>query len=202
MPTDLTDLRKRTQYFCAVCQSRDPTRFVRCNHPMCPDGHDQPGTFYPAATDKSNFAFGFSVGFFVGVSSVIFTVALLLLITAGARAEKGFDPNNPTAHWFETLKVPGTNNSCCGYGDAYEADVYEKHADGSYTAVVTDGSERTYPDGSIRAYVKNGTQVEVPAALVNPPKDGNPTGHAVLFLSAYESIVRQVFCFVLPPMGS
>jgi hypothetical protein len=140
--------------------------------------------------------------FFAGMGLSAAIVIALILLVSYARAEKGFDPNNPTAHWFETLKVPGTNNSCCGYGDAYAADLYEKHPDGSYTAVITDGSAITYPDGSIRAYIANGTKVEVPKERVNPPKDGNPTGHGVLFLSTYEQAIMNVFCFVLPPMGS
>lgn len=33
--------RVRRLYICDTCGTNDRTRYVRCNHPMCPDGHDQ-----------------------------------------------------------------------------------------------------------------------------------------------------------------
>lgn len=129
--------------------------------------------------------------------------ATIVALTVAARAEKGFDPNNPTAKWFQSLKQPGSNASCCGYGDAYEADIYERHPDGSYTVVITDGSEITYPDGSVRYYIPNGTKIEVPAKQVNPPSDGNPTGHGVIFMSMQEPGGGYIiYCFVPMPLGS
>lgn len=28
-------------YACPTCDSNNPNRYLQCNHPMCPDGHDQ-----------------------------------------------------------------------------------------------------------------------------------------------------------------
>lgn len=35
-----------SDYTCGPCGSHDRTRYTRCYHPGCPDGHDQPGVYY------------------------------------------------------------------------------------------------------------------------------------------------------------
>ncbi len=141
--------------------------------------------------------------FIQGVMFGMVLGAAIVALTVAARAEKGFDPNNPTAKWFATLKQPRSTASCCGYGDAYQTDIYERHPDGSYTVEITDGSEITYPDGTVRYFIPNGTKIEVPAGQVNPPSDGNPTGHGVLFMNMQEPGGGYIiYCFVPMPLGS
>lgn len=83
--------------------------------------------------------------------------------------------------WFNSLRQPDTQISCCGPADAVEADQYEVHPDGSVTAMVTGG----------RGYVPDGTVVHVPPGKVVVGRE-NPTGHSILFLS----LSKQVWCFV------
>jgi hypothetical protein len=47
----LRTMAAKENYKCIVCGTHDPDLFARCYHPMCPDGHDQPGRFpsYPPA---------------------------------------------------------------------------------------------------------------------------------------------------------
>lgn len=107
--------------------------------------------------------------------------------------------------WVHTLKVPGPEprvSSCCGFGDMYEADIYQRLPNGDYIAEITEGSEKVFPDGSVRVRVPNGTRIHVPASRVNPPHDGNPMGHGIIFLSVYETDPPGVYCFVPLPMGS
>ncbi len=131
---------------------------------------------------------------------------LLMLARCGGVAyatDHGFDQSNPVTQWFETVPMPDTQQSCCGLGDAYEADVWTKNPDGSYEATITDGSGIVYPDGTTRAPIANGTVIHVPAEKVNPPKDGNPTGHGVIFMAVYKGALSNgPFCFILLPLGS
>lgn len=116
--------------------------------------------------------------------------------------DHGFDYSDPVVRWFNALPRPNMRStSCCGKGDAYGADEYEKVGD-HYRVTITDGEYKQFPDGTVRAPLKNGTVVDVPLVFVNPPSDGNPTGHGVIFLSVSGGDVLAVWCFVLPSMGS
>ena len=126
--------------------------------------------------------------------------------------DHGFDPLAPTTKWMEKLQRPDDpSGSCCGIADAYQADTYIRHPDGSYTITITDGSAIEFPDGTHRDVLKDGTVIEVPASHVNPPVEraGNPTGHAWLFTSVYGVTMEgtrltspgTTYCFVPLPEG-
>lgn len=102
-----------------------------------------------------------------------------------APAHADYDgPVNPTLQqWFRSLMQPDRPEiSCCGAADAVYGDYWVAHADGSLTVTVTDG----------RNYVPDGVIVEVPATKVKN-NSGNPSGHAILFLSKE---AHAVYCFV------
>jgi hypothetical protein len=88
--------------------------------------------------------------------------------------------------WFGSVHRPdyydGKSSSCCGEGDAYEADRGEVSDDGSIYAIVTDNRGNQLPVG---------TKLRIPPEKVQN-KEGNPTGHVIVF--ANES--GDVFCFV------
>lgn len=138
---------------------------------------------------------------------LIILVAALLLMGARARAfDHGFDKGSPASLYFEGLHRPDYYpGSCCGKADAYEADTYQRNADGTWTVVITDGSAITYPDGTTRPYIATGTVVVVPGEKVNPPDETrhNPTDHAWLFVSVWGAAeVGTVYCFAPMPEGS
>ena len=88
-----------------------------------------------------------------------------------------------TREWFNSLKQPDNPAiSCCGEADAVEADDWRVLPGGDIDAIVTDG----------RGYVPDGTHVRVPARKLKQDS-GNPTGHAILFLSPQGG----VYCFVV-----
>jgi hypothetical protein len=131
----------------------------------------------------------------------LFIATLIIIVLLGAlffacvrpaaAFDHGFDPYDPTVQWFEQLKrhdyMP---YSCCGKADAYAADLYTRNPDGSYDVTITDGSAITFPDGTKRPELPNGSVVHVPAGQINPPTEtqGNPTGHSWLFVS-----IRRVY---------
>jgi hypothetical protein len=116
--------------------------------------------------------------------------------------DHGFDYSDPVVRWFNTLPRPNLPTaSCCGKGDAYGADVYERQPNGNYRVTVTDGEYKQFPDGSVRPFIPNGTIIIVESKLVNPPSDGNPTGHGVIFLTIYNGDIIP-WCFVLPPSSA
>ena len=133
-------------------------------------------------------------------------IPILLVLTVSALAfDHGFDRKTERSRFFGLLKRPDLYpESCCGEADAYEADIYEKNPDGSYTVTITDGSAIEYPDGTRRDYIANGTKVIVPSKKINPPVETqhNPTGHAWLFMSVFNEKPGNIFCFAPLPEGS
>jgi len=191
-------------YECGMCGTRDKNLFTRCQNPGCPDGHDQPGRFPSYEPEVQSYTEQDVVFWRRAAIIMVFAFIMVSVFSCVARAENhGFDLTKPIPQWFESVRMPDTHISCCGLGDAYEADVWTKNPDGSYEVTITDGSAVAYPDGSTRAFIPNGTVVHVPMSKVNPPKDGNPTGHGVIFmLVSAGKIVNGPFCFILPPFGS
>ena len=132
-------------------------------------------------------------------------LALLMVAVPAFAFDHGFDHTTERSQFFGQLKRPDFYpQSCCGEADAYEADIYRKNPDGSYTVTITDGSAITYPDGTRRGYIANGTKVIVPSTKINPPVETqhNPTGHAWLFMSVFSSGPGNIFCFAPLPEGS
>lgn len=131
---------------------------------------------------KPNTSAAFLTGIIVGAA-----LALLLVFTAQAHAfDHGFDPYDPTTKWFgQLLRHDKMPEPCCGKADAYAADTYNRNPDGSYDVTITDGAAVTFPDGTERPEIENGSVVHVPWNKINPPSEtmSNPTGHAWLFVS-------------------
>jgi hypothetical protein len=86
--------------------------------------------------------------------------------------------------WYPKVKEPDTGKSCCGEGDAFEADDFEIEGD-HYIAVITDG----------KGYIANGTRIVVPNSKIQP-LPLNPTGHGIIFLNGN----RKAICYC-PPAG-
>lgn len=124
--------------------------------------------------------------------------------------DHGFDKHTERSIWFQQLKRPDYYpNSCCGEADAYEADIYQRNADGSYDVEITNGDTIKFPDGQERPEIPTGTKVHVPKTKINPPIEtqGNPTEHAWLFVSVSRAIGGEVtpgliYCFTPLPEGS
>lgn len=122
-----------------------------------------------------------------------------------AFAEKGYDRESPRTQWFETLMQPDNPTAkCCGKADGYEADIYQNNGNGTWTVEITNGREMKWPDGTVRPGIPDGTKFIIPSEKVNPPVDGNPTGHAWLFLKIDPNTnqVVKIYCFVRLPDGS
>ncbi len=92
--------------------------------------------------------------------------------------------------WYMSLQRPDYPQfSCCGLADAYWCDDIHVKDGKTYCAITDDR-----PNVGVlskRPYVRMGTIIEVPDAKLKWDK-GNPTGHAVIFLSTG----RDVYCFV------
>lgn len=129
--------------------------------------------------------------------SFLFVVACLIaayvlgLVVKNAHAmDRGQWEGQTSAvrEWFSTVLQPNSMISCCGEADAYWADQVETAADGSIVAIITDDR----PDGPLRRMpVPIGTRIPVPADRITW-KQGNPTGHVVIFLN----VNRVVLCYV------
>jgi hypothetical protein len=91
----------------------------------------------------------------------------------------GHDADHPElTAWYEELRQPDNPTaSCCGEADAYWCDDYYAR-DGKAFCKITD--ERTVPK---RTPVPVGTEIEIPNDKLKHDK-GNPTGHAIAFLSS------------------
>lgn len=114
-----------------------------------------------------------------------FFVALIILFlyTIPVRAH---DDNHDHDQWYGSLMQPDNPSvSCCGLADAYWCDDYYAR-DGKAYCRVTD--DRVLPG---RPPIPSGTEVEIPDRKLKFDR-GNPTGHAVVFLSSGGA----VFCFV------
>jgi hypothetical protein len=178
---------------------------------MCPDGRDQrrldpphwnkppsPGASRPETSQPR----WLNILIAALVSAV---VALTISMCSMARAmDHGFDPNSPTTKWFEALLRPDTGTSCCGKGDAYPVNDYWPNPDGTWTAVIADGSAIKFPDGTYREYLPTGEKVIVPADKVNEMIDDldNPTDRSWIFVRALTGNVENVYCFVRHPQGN
>ncbi len=117
---------------------------------------------------------------------VIF-IALCFWIGLNCGAAFAHDMDHPEYDgWFAELRQPDNPTaSCCGKADAYWCDDYYAK-DGKAFCKITDG--RIVPH---RPPVPVGTEIEIPEWKLKHDR-GNPTGHAVVFLSSGGA----VYCFV------
>lgn len=194
-------------YLCPTCGVSDPDCYIRCNHPMCPDGRDHGlQRTYPSAPARGGF-WQSALLFGVGLVLVIGFIFCLLLIAAPASAmNHGFDPSAPAVKWFEKLERPDSRpNSCCGKADAYPVDRYQKNSDHTFTVWVADGSALKYPDGTTRDEWDTSVPIIVPDTKVNDESDDldNPTEHGWLFFRpSTKRDVGTIYCFIRHPNGS
>ena len=127
---------------------------------------------------------------------VLFLVVIGMLVwllveirSSGARDFGQWENTDPVVRrWYETLMQPDNPQvSCCGAADAYYCDDYYAR-DGKAFCRITDDRE----DAPLRRmHVDVGTEIQIPDHKITF-KDGNPTGHSVVFLSRG----YYVYCFV------
>lgn len=117
----------------------------------------------------------------------IVLAALALYATGMWYAAKAHDAEAPELDaWYAGLMQPDNPAaSCCGEADAYWCDVLHVR-EGKTFCTITDDREVVG-----RPHVDVGTVVEIPDNKLKWDR-GNPTGHAVVFLSRG----GWVYCFV------
>jgi hypothetical protein len=109
----------------------------------------------------------------------------LLLLTRYAHARDGGNWTGEIPEireWIKSVMRPDyPENSCCGEADLYEADLGEVADDGTVYAIITNSRGNPLPVG---------TKLVIPASKIQN-RQGNPTGHVLVFASG-----MNVFCFV------
>lgn len=112
--------------------------------------------------------------------------------------------------WIENVGRPDEEGSCCGEGDAFQADAFEEK-DGEFIAIITqDYPGGSFDDGEGGSYstkpLPKGTRIAIPKHKVNraytedgrPIKHGrNPTGHGIVFLRNN----GEVLCYFGPTLA-
>lgn len=123
------------------------------------------------------------------LAPLLVILSLICQQTAYSRDSGQWEKTDPaTREWFANLRQPDNPAmSCCGEGDAYWCD--EVHVrDGKTFCNITDDRD----DAPLhREHVDVGTEIFIPDHKLTW-KDGNPTGHAIVFLSRNQF----VWCFV------
>jgi hypothetical protein len=133
-----------------------------------------------------------------GAGWVIFILACILALVflvsslvsqAHARDLGQWEGGDPSVReWYQTLMQPDNPTvSCCGEADAYWCDAIHVR-DGKTFCTITDDR----PNEPLhRPPVAIGTEIEIPDRKLKWDR-GNPTGHAIVFLSSGGA----VYCFV------
>ena len=137
--------------------------------------------------DRNRTAWVF-VALFVGVAIILFTL-MIKVMRAEAHDSGQWDGGDPAIKaWYQSLMMPDIPTaSCCGEADAYWCDdIHVK--DGKTSCLITDDRDDAPRN---RPHIDIGTKIEIPDHKLKWDR-GNPTGHAVVFMS------RQgfVYCFV------
>lgn len=117
-------------------------------------------------------------------------IVLMLLIGPAAARDLGqWEASDPTIReWYQSLMQPDVPNvSCCGEADAYWCDDIHVR-DGKTFCKITDDRDDA---PRRRPHIEVGTEFEIPPNKLKWDS-GNPTGHAVIFLSQ----AKYVWCFV------
>jgi hypothetical protein len=115
--------------------------------------------------------------------AVVLAVLLALAASLAASRARAHDHDHPEIDaWYAGLMQPDNPTaSCCGEADAYWCDGLHVREGRTY-CVITD--DRVVP-------VALGTEIEIPDRKLKWDR-GNPTGHAIVFLSSGGA----VYCFV------
>lgn len=119
----------------------------------------------------------------------LMVLALVVLAVLVANNAFAHDNNRPELNdWYSSLMQPDApTSSCCGKADAYWCDDISVRQGKTFCKITDDRDDR--PLG--RPHVPMGTEIEIPNHKLKWDA-GNPTGHAVVFLS----VAGHVFCFV------
>ena len=143
----------------------------------------------------------------MSIALLLPTALLLLADPPQARIVGTANEDSAIGAWYANLMQPDNPSmSCCGEGDAYWADEVH-YENGEMYAVITDDRPdefRIGPDTVVkRAHEETGTKYIIPPAKITR-KDGNPTGHVILFLGApirdqNRNLIHQraVLCYVM-----
>lgn len=128
-------------------------------------------------------------GSFVGMLGILILLATVFIQAAFARDLGQWGEADPaTREWFQTLMMPDAPaTSCCGEADAYWCDDVHVRQGRTYCRITDDRADG--PRG--RPHRDVGTEVEIPDFKLKWDR-GNPTGHAIVFLSKS----GYVYCFV------
>jgi len=132
------------------------------------------------------------------VIKIIFAVLFMLTCCSVSRAKDNgqWENTDPIVKkWYQNLMQPPpwTASSCCGEADAYWCDDYYARDKKSYCKITDDRDDK--PLG--RPHLDVGTEIEIPDSRLKFDQ-GNPTGHAIVFLGGAGSYIpgRPVFCYV------
>lgn len=124
------------------------------------------------------------------LSPILIAAGLVLIIMPAKGRDLGqWERGDPAIRqWYQGLKMPDVPTaSCCGEADAYWCDKINIR-DGKTFCTITDDR----PDDPLgRPHVDVGTEIEIPNHKLKWD-EGNPTGHAIVFLSTS----GFVYCFV------
>jgi hypothetical protein len=120
--------------------------------------------------------------------SVVFLVTALVG-NAHSRDLGQWENTDPVIKkWYQSLMMPDLpQTSCCGEADAYWCDIIHVRDGHTFCTITDDRANEPLK----RTPVPVGTEIEIPDWKLTW-KDGNPVGHAIVFLSSG----GVVYCFV------
>ncbi len=197
--------RHRKVYRCPICNG-DENRYLSCEHPGCFDGRDRGHPHrllretYPTEDETAQIGPSWAQ-ILIGWG---FVIALILYMIWPVHAmDHGFNPDSATTKWFESKMRPDYPGSCCGKGDGYPVSDYWDNHDGTWTAVIGDGSAIKYPDGTTRDYIATGQKIIVPEGKVNNAEDDldNPTDTSWIFMTVHAAEPGTIYCLIRHPQG-
>jgi hypothetical protein len=126
--------------------------------------------------------------------TILYALVVMVVCIAGLAYALAHDHDRPELHaWYGSLMQPDAPlTSCCGLSDAYWCDDYYARDGKAYCKITDDRDDAPLR----RPHVPIGTEIEIPPHKLkweqNGKPVGNPTGHAVVFLS----VMGHVFCYV------
>lgn len=106
---------------------------------------------------------------------IITALVAVFLCAVGAHAkDDGQFTNSPNREWFQSLKIPGSQTSCCDLSDCHVVE-YDMHGD------------------HYRAFIE-GKWIDIPNEKVL--NIGNPIGQGIACYSHWQDFPVNIFCFV------
>jgi hypothetical protein len=126
----------------------------------------------------------------LAIFSVLAMIALLFSIRVTLAHDSGqWEATDPAVReWYQSLMQPDVPTaSCCGEADAYWCDDIHVRGGRTFCKITDDRDDAPRQ----RPHREVGTEFEIPDNKLKWDR-GNPTGHAVIFLSRNDF----VFCFV------